>query len=192
MSVQSRPAQLPSLGPRATTVRRRQCSAGRNVQTILDVRLFCFKVKAPSCKFHLFEYEMSREFVRGKSWGHEPKSSGPNPWLFKTFPLFFNAKTGVSKSHAPNINERSRNQFAQSARTCVDNNVRLAQSSLPRCSYALNYLPKHAGSYYPTCWTYSGSSITLNSCPHADSIFGLELLSKPVFGALRRDVFFVA
>ena len=23
-------------------------------------------------QFHLFEYEMSREFVRGKSWGHEP------------------------------------------------------------------------------------------------------------------------
>ena len=23
-------------------------------------------------QFHLFEYEMSREFVRGKSWDHEP------------------------------------------------------------------------------------------------------------------------
>ena len=39
---------------------------------------------------------------------------------------------------------------------------------------------------------YSGSSITLNSWPHADLIFGLELLSKPMFGALRRDVLFVA
>ena len=39
---------------------------------------------------------------------------------------------------------------------------------------------------------YSGSSMTLNSWPHADLIFGLERLSKPVFGALRRDVLFVA
>ena len=39
---------------------------------------------------------------------------------------------------------------------------------------------------------YSGSLITLNSWPHADLIFGLELLSKPMFGALRRDVLFVA
>ena len=39
---------------------------------------------------------------------------------------------------------------------------------------------------------YSGSSINLNSWPHADIIFGLELLSKPMFGALHRDVLFVA
>ena len=36
---------------------------------------------------------MSREFVRGKSWGHEPKSSGPNPYS-RLFP-FFSIKTGV-------------------------------------------------------------------------------------------------
>ena len=41
---------------------------------------------------------------------------------------------------------------------------------------------------------YSGSSITLNSWPHADLIFALELslLSEPMFGALRRDVLFLA
>ena len=53
---------------------------------------FLLEVKGSIVQFHLFEYEMSREFVRGKSWGHEPK---PNP-LFRTFVLFLNAKTGVT------------------------------------------------------------------------------------------------
>ena len=35
---------------------------------------------------------------------------------------------------------------------------------------------------------YLGSSITLNSWPHADLLFGLELLSKPMFGALGSKV----
>ena len=38
---------------------------------------------------------------------------------------------------------------------------------------------------------YSGSSITLNPWPRADLTFGLELLSKPMSGALRRDVLFI-
>ena len=38
---------------------------------------------------------------------------------------------------------------------------------------------------------YPGSSITLNSWPHADLIFGLELLLNPMFGALRRGVLFI-
>ena len=42
-------------------------------------------------QFHLFEYEMSREFVRGKSWGHEPR---PNPYsgLLSCFPMLGWAK----------------------------------------------------------------------------------------------------
>ena len=37
-------------------------------------------------QFHLFEYEMTREFVRGESWGHEPR---PNPYsaLFLFFSM---------------------------------------------------------------------------------------------------------
>ena len=38
---------------------------------------FLLEVKGSIVQFHLFEYEMSREFVRGKSWGHEPR---PNPY----------------------------------------------------------------------------------------------------------------
>ena len=32
----------------------------------------CAENQKSIVQFHLFEYEMSREFVRGKSWGHDP------------------------------------------------------------------------------------------------------------------------
>ena len=38
---------------------------------------------------------------------------------------------------------------------------------------------------------YSGLSRILNSWPHADLIFGLKILSKPMSGALRQDVLFI-
>jgi hypothetical protein len=52
---------------------------------------FLLEVKGSIVQFHLFEYEMSREFVRGKSWGHEPR---PDPYsgLLSCFPMLGWAK----------------------------------------------------------------------------------------------------
>ena len=52
-------------------------------------------------QFHLFEYEMSREFVRGKTWGHEPR---PNPYS-ALFPFFSMIKQ-VWPAHLLGHNQR--------------------------------------------------------------------------------------
>jgi hypothetical protein len=49
-------------------VPRLQCSTIVNSGSVTS----CAENQESIVQFHLFEYEMSRGFVRGKSWGHEP------------------------------------------------------------------------------------------------------------------------
>ena len=64
--------------PNAIDAVQRQCSIEDSVG-----EWFSF-FEGSIVQFHHFEYEMSREFVKGKSWGHEPR---PNPYS-ALFPFF--------------------------------------------------------------------------------------------------------
>ena len=62
-----------SLTPSLHEAQRNQCGlAPTECSTEDSVGEWFSLFEGTIVQFHHFEYEISREFVRGKSWGHEP------------------------------------------------------------------------------------------------------------------------
>ena len=86
--------------PNAIDAVQRQCSIEDSVG-----EWFSF-FEGSIVQFRHFEYEMSREFVKGKSWGHEPR---PNPYS-ALFPFFSMLKQVLCqrdpRQHDPSAGQR--------------------------------------------------------------------------------------